>query len=403
MIELNSDVGWCSTLEINASTPGRRSILLVYVSAFFFWAAIYLYVPVLPVYAESLGASLTTVGAIGAAYALPQLLFRIPIGMWSDSMGRRKPLVIFGVVMTLLGALGLRISPDAGYLALSRGLVGVGAATWVAFTIYAVSFYPPENTARAIGILNFIFSAALTATTVLGGVIADIWDEKSAFLAAAVLAVIALVLVLFARERRLPEKQGPAWTEFGRVARRPLLIVVSVMGILVFFAQFASVLGFVPVYAARIGASNSELGILTMLSSGGSMIGALLAAPLAKRRGNIFTVVLGAFMLCLSLLAVPFVHGIPLLDAVQTANGLGWGICGTQLMALSIYDTAPAQRATAMGVFQATYALGMLLGPLVSGLLADRFGLAVIFYFSSAICLLVIGLAFLPVLPGRRS
>ena len=55
-----------------------------------------------------------------------------------------------------------------------------------------------------------------------------------------------------------------------------------------------------------------------------------------------------------------------------------------------------------MGFFQAIYALGMLLGPLVSGLLADHFGLPVIFYFASAICLLVIGMAFLPVLPGRR-
>jgi MFS family permease len=45
----------------------------------------------------------------------------------------------------------------------------------------------------------------------------------------------------------------------------------------------------------------------------------------------------------------------------------------------------------------------MLLGPLISGLLADRFGLAVIFYFCSAICLIVIGMALLPVLPGRRS
>jgi MFS family permease len=75
----------------------------------------------------------------------------------------------------------------------------------------------------------------------------------------------------------------------------------------------------------------------------------------------------------------------------------------TQLMALSIYDTAPAQRATAMGLFQATYALGMLLGPLVSGLLADYFGLPVIFYVAAAICLLVIGMAFIPILPGRQN
>lgn len=385
------------------SPPPRLSIILVYVSAFFFWAAVYLYAPFLPVYAESLGASLTTVGIIGAAYALPQLLFRIPIGIWSDSLGRRKPLVILGIIMVLLGAFGLWISPGAGYLVLSRGLVGIGAATWVAFTIYVVSFYQQDKMAHAIGLLSFIFSAALTATSALGGVIADLRGERFAFLVAAMLAVIALGLVLAAVEKRLPKKESFNWAEFKNVARRPLLIIVSIMGILILFAQFASVLGFVPIYAAKIGASNSELGILTMLSSGVSMIGALAVAPLVKRRGNVFTLVLGTFILGLSLLAFPFIKRILILDAVAMLNGLGWGMAGTQLMALSIHDTAPAQRATAMGLYQAMYASGMLLGPLISGLLADHFGLAAVFYVSSAMCLLVIGLAFLPILPRRRA
>lgn len=385
------------------SPPERRSILLIYFSAFFFWAAVYLYVPVLPIYARSLGASLTAIGIIGAAYAIPQLLFRIPIGIWSDSLGKRKPLVVFGAVMVLLGAFGLWVSPGAGYLALARGLVGVGAATWVAFTIYAVSFYPPDNTARAIGILNFVSGAALTATTALGGVIADLWGEKSTFLTATVLAAAALGLLLFAGEHRLPKKGGFDLVALKQVARRPLLLVVSAMAVLSFFAQFASVMGFVPVYAAEIGASNSELGILIMLSSSVTMIGALAVAPLAGRMGNVFTLVLGALLLGASLLAVPFIRTIPVLDAALMVNGLGWGILGTQLMALSIHQTAPAQRATAMGFFQATYSVGMLLGPLVSGLLADRFGLAVVFYVASALYLLVIGMAFLPILPGRRS
>ncbi len=303
--------------------------------------------------------------------------------------------------MTLLGALGLWISSNPWFLSLFRGLVGAGSATWVAFTIYAVSFYPQHNTAQAIGILNFIFSASMTVTTFFGGLAADTLGEKSAFGIAAILAIVAMVFALLAKEHRMPKTPGFSWEGFKQVTRRPLLIVVSIMGILLFFAEFASVWGFVPVYAAGIGASDTELGILTMLASGVSMVGSLIVAPMVKRRGNIFTLVLGSLALGLSLLAVPFIHNIPLLDAVQMLNGLGWGMLPTQLMALSIHDTAPQQRATAMGFFQAAYAIGMLMGPLVSGLLADKFGLAVIFYFSAAVCLLVIGMAYLPVLPRR--
>jgi len=55
-------------------------------------------------------------------------------------------------------------------------------------------------------------------------------------------------------------------------------------------------------------------------------------------------------MLGLSLLAVPLIHNIPLLDAAQMLNGLGWGMLPTQLMALSIHNTAPQQRTTAAGI-----------------------------------------------------
>jgi MFS family permease len=383
------------------SPPGRRSVIFVFISAFFFWTSIYFYTPVLPVYAESLGASLTTVGIIGAAYALPQLLLRIPIGMWSDSLGRRKPLVIGGMITALLGALGLWASPGPWSLILSRGLVGVGSAAWVAFTIYAVSFYSQDNTAQVVGILNFIFSAAATASTVFGGLVADARGEKYAFLIAGMLAIAALVFVLFTREQQMPKTPGFSRERLRQVTHRPLLIMVSVMGILVFFAEFSSVWGFVPVYAARIGASDTQLGILTMLASVGAMFGSLGVATLIKYRGNVFTLVLGSIVLSLSLLSVPFIHNVSLLYSTQIINGLGWGMLPTQLAALSIYHTAPRQRATAMGFFQAMYAVGMLTGPLFSGLLADYFGLSIIFYFSAAVCLPVLVMAFSRVIPAR--
>jgi len=90
-----------------------------------------------------------------------------------------------------------------------------------------------------------------------------------------------------------------------------------------------------------------------------------------------------------------------MLEAIMVAYGLGSGVLGTILMALSIRSVAPQQRATAMGVYQAIYAAGMLLGPLLSGVVGDSLGLASVFYLSASLCLVVAGLAFLPVIPRR--
>ena len=49
----------------------HRSIVLFCAATFFYWTALYLYVPILPVYARSLGASLSMVGVVIAPYVLP--------------------------------------------------------------------------------------------------------------------------------------------------------------------------------------------------------------------------------------------------------------------------------------------------------------------------------------------
>ena len=73
----------------------------------------------------------------------------------------------------------------------------------------------------------------------------------------------------------------------------------------------------------------------------------------------------------------------------------------TTLMALSIRDVSREHQATAMGVFQATYAVGMLAGPLVSGLLSDKLGLSSVFNLAASISVFIIVLAFLPIFSKR--
>ena len=379
----------------------RRSALLFLVVNFFYWAALYLYVPIFPVYAQHLGASLSMVGVVVAAYGLPQAFIRIPIGMWSDALAKRKPLVAASIVMTLLGALGLGLAPSPWFLFLARFGTGIGAAAWVIFTIYFASYYPHESTGRAIGLINFVQGTALVVATSSGGVIADVWGPRYTFFGAALLGIVAVIALLLTEEPVRQPSPTTAWQSFTQVAARPLLLTISGMGILLQFALYSSVFSFIPVYGAKIGASNADLGIITMLALASSAVAALIVIYLAERWGNKITIVLGAVLIGLSLLAVPFINKVYLLELVQISYGLGRGVLMTIFMALSIRAVAPHQRATAMGVYQAIYAVGMLTGPLVSGSLADSLGLATVFYLSASLCLVIALVACLPVMPRR--
>ncbi|MFC1861606.1 MFS transporter [Chloroflexota bacterium] len=384
--------------SIDTTKPHRRSVILFCASTFFFWAALYLYVPTLPVYAQSLGASLSMVGIIVASYGLPQLLFRIPIGIWFDALNKRKPLVAGGIILAIVGALGLGLAPTPWFLTIARFVTGMGAATWVTFAVYFTAFYPKDNTSRTIGIINFVHGSALVVATSCGGLMAEVWSTGHTFFGAVALGIIGLLALLFSREPVTHQVKSYSWQGFTEVATNPLLLMASGIGILILFANFAAIHGFTPLYATSIGATKTDLGIITMLVMASSAVVSLAVAPLAERLGNRLTIILGAIMMGIPLLATPSIASITVLMAVQVANGMGRGILGVITMALSIKAVPSHQRATAMGVYQALYSIGMMLGPLYSGFLAESQGLAAVFYLSAFMCLLIIGVAFIPIL-----
>lgn len=379
----------------------RRDRRLFGAATFFYWASLYFYVPILPVYAASVVGSLSLVGLVISSYAIPQLLLRIPLGMRFDAVTRRKPLVALSLAMCAVGALGLAVADGVWTLFLARAATGVGAAGWVAFTVFFTGYSNHSQAARAIGSINAVNQISLVAATGSGGLVAEAFGYDATFYGAAALALLGLGMLALAREPRGEERSSGGPQPFGYVLSRPLLIAGATMAVLLQFASFASVFGFVPVYGAAIGASSSQLGVITMLALGAAAVAAYFSVRLAERVGYSAALVAGALILGGSLLMVP-TTGTPVeLALVQLASGLGRGSLGTLLMALAVRSAPPGARATAMGIYQAVYAVGMLTGPLVSGVLAESVQLSTVFHLSAGLSLLLAGLACLPVV--RRA
>jgi len=365
---------------------------------FFYWASLYVYVPILPVYAESITGSLSLVGIVIASYAVPQLLLRIPLGLWFDAVPRRKPLVAASLGMSAAGAVWLAFASEAWQLSLARATTGVGAAGWVAFTVFFAGYSPSSHGARAIGSINAINQIALVVASGTGGVLADAMGYQSTFIGAAVLALIGTGILLLTPEPKGDHHFKNERPPFRLVASRPLLIAGSGLAVFLQFASFASVFGFVPVYGAVIGATSGQLGVITMLALGAAAIAAFLSVRLAERFGYSAALMVGALILGGSLLLVPATRTPEQLAMVQLAGGLGRGSLSTLLMALAIRSAPAGARATAMGLYQAVYAVGMLAGPLVSGVIADVFSLDTVFRLSALLTLIIVVLARHPVI-----
>jgi MFS family permease len=351
---------------------------------FLYWGALYVYSPILPVYAASLGASFTTVGVIVGAYGLVQMLLRIPVGIWSDRLGWRLPFLYAGHFFNLLGCLGLALAPNPAYLVLARGVFGISASTWVGFTVLYASYFPPDETPKAMGVVSAINGISLTVFIGLGGQIAEIWGMESTFYVGAILAILGIVTTSPVKEQRVTRRSLTV-RQIRSVMTHPIVITTALISALNQYVIWATTFGFVPLYADGLGASKSALGIIGVIALLPYTLASLVNHRVASRLGENRALFVGILVMSAMAFVVPLINSLPLLAITQGISGVGRGMTYPLLMGLSIRQIPEQDRATAMGAFQATYAIGMFLGPMTSGAVADIFGLAGAFVVAGSI------------------
>jgi predicted MFS family arabinose efflux permease len=394
VVESNSD-----SSDATSERSQTRYIITVALATYFFWISLYLYVPVLPLHAQELGANLQMVGIVIASYAIGQLLLRIPIGVGSDIIGR-KPFAVGALVLSALGAVWLAVSPDPWSLFAARTLTGVAAAGWVAISVLFASYYPATNTSRAMAIIMSVNTLSLVTATFVGGLIAEYFGNLSTFYGAAGIGFAGALLLLSAPEPRVVAATRYSFSTLVNVLRTPLLLRVSAVAITLQFVTFGVNFGFLPIHAENFGASKSEISYITTAGLLAAVVGTAVSAWVSRRWGPTTAVIVATIATLFSLVVMTITTDLATLGALQAFNGFGRGMMNTVLISMALASAPVAIRATAMGSYQALYAIGMLLGPAASGPIAAAFGIEMVFWAAAAAT--VLGGAFALVKPLPR-
>ena len=376
--------------------PARTRRALAITAHVLFWMSLYVYVPVLPTYARDLGASLGMVGLVVGAYGLTQLVLRIPIGVWSDRLARRKPFLIGGMLANAAGAVTLALAPAAWLLVVGRAITGIGASTFVIASVHLAEFFPSRMFARATGIAVGLSAASQVVIMLIGGAVAEVSSVATTFWVAVGLGVVGAAVLLPLPDHARPlQGQPPQGRALARAGTQRSTLVAAALAALLQYAQFGLTFAFVPLWGQALGASNFDLGLLATVSIAANGLGALVLVGAGARLNGRAAAVSGFLLTAVSGLLIPILPNLGVLIAVQAIGGFGRGLVFPALMAHSIERAAPAERATAMGVFQGVYALGMFLGPVSAGVLAEWMGLERVF-------LLIGGLMVLGALAAAR-
>lgn len=357
------------------SNSRTLSIVSAVLAIFFFWASLYTYVPILPTHALAAGATDAQMGMILASYGLTQLIFRLPLGLLSDRLRRKKVFALLGALLITASALGLAFARNPLGLFVFRALSGGAATAWVTIAVLYNSHFPIEHAVRSAGQLNLLAAIGQIVAMSSGGWIAENWGAQATFLASALLSLPALLAFSLVRDARSTSGAGITWPAFGRAITTPRLLLVSGLAACSQFAFFATALGYAAVHARAHSASDAELGILTTAVQVTKALPSLLLSIRRKPRQGSGLVVAGFTLIAAPLFVFPALTDLRWMIVCQAITGLGVGMSFPVLMGLALQAVEPEARASAMGVFQSIYALGMTLGPLFSGMIAGRWGM----------------------------
>ena len=366
----------------------------VILGSLFWWFSLYIYVPVLPIYSKDLGSSLQFIGIIVGSYALGQILFRIPIGYLSDRLKSRKLFSVLSGIVSFLGSLYLFISNSPNDILIGRTITGVAAAGWVAISVYYSSFFPRNERFKSSTIILSSNMLSVFLGTFLSGYISDLISIKICFLLSMVAAILSSILFLFSKEKPFDVKSQFSTIQFINLLRNKLLICLCLIGIFIQFITFSINFSYFPIYLNELSFSDSIVGNLVAFYTLASFIGTISSPRLIKRFGLWKIFIYSAILIGLTTLITPLFENLFLLIFLRLIGGIGGGIIFSSCMSSIVRGFQENYQASAMGIFQAVYAIGMFLGPILSGVIGSNINLESVFIFSSFVTLPIILISF---------
>jgi MFS family permease len=366
--------------------------------------------PVLPRFAENLGAAPELIGLIVAASTITGVLFKLPAGTLSDLLGRRR-LMLLGAVFFAVPPFFYPLVGDAAALLALRFVHGFATAIFSPVASAYVASLGEERRGARLGWFSSANDIGATAGPLIGGLVLYATASfPDAYLLSGMLGAAALLLVFLVPDAQAEglapgeARKGHA-AQFraglGEVAKTPAVFVAAGVEAAM-YVGFGAFLGFLPLYARTLGLDDAQIAVVLAVELSVSVLAKPLAGRISDRAGRKPVIVIG-LLFCAA--ALPFIFRAAtfasLLAAVPVL-GLGVAAVTPATNALLADLVASRRLGAAMGVFGTIWDIGEAAGPILAGVLIGQFGYRPTFDAVAAI-IAAVAMAFALLLRSARS
>ena len=364
--------------------------------------------PTFSLYAQSLGASLALIGALSGVAGLTRVFSAVPIGMISDSKGRKSVLSI-GMLLSAVSSFLYTLVPNPYFLFPVRVLASLaGVSVFFIGVAYLGDIVTKHERGLAIGLYTTCMGLGFAVGPFIGGRVAEAYGYRASYQLAALCALVGFVIARVGLVKKPPRLEGvtsqPGVSLPGKLrlmVKDQTLLAASVANLLM-SVVFGTIMSFFPLYVASLSVSDATIGsmfaVRALCSASARMPTGLLTTRFSSRSLMVLAlVVMMVVSFSISWITTPLILGIFL-----ASEGIAYGMFLTSGQAFVTERSTEFDRGTALGVYSTAGSLGSAAAPFVLGFIADLWGLATVFSITGILVFVGVGVLEIMSLRQRR-
>ena len=364
--------------------PGRAVARRLAVSVYLPWVFAQLgrgmLLPVVPLYLRDAGLSYSRVSEVLAAVGVGAVLGGLPVGAAARRFGPEWVFVgatvaaaatsaLLGVTTVVFALIGLR---------LVYGVGAVGLRVSAQMLVNAVT--PVRLRGRGMSVLGGGVRVAFFVGPLLGGVLVDAVGFEATFALCGAATLVGLVpFIADRRDRpagaRFERPEVPIGDLFGALRRHGALLAMAGIGTALVMTVREGRNVVVPLIGDELGMSATAVGVLVAIGTGADLLLFPVSGWLMDRFGRLFAIVPAFTLLGIGMLVLGVSDSVGGAIAAGVVMGVGNGMSAGTMLTLG-GDLAPSDPGPFLASLGMLQDLGVVLGPILVGRLADSAGLA---------------------------
>jgi DHA1 family multidrug resistance protein-like MFS transporter len=347
--------------------------------------------PILPVYAEMMGAGGFAIGIIFGLFSLSRAIVMPVYGRISDLKGR-KIFIILGLSAYCVLSFAYVAAETVASLAVVRLFHGLASAATIPIVMaYVGDMSPPGEEGRLMGLYTTVLLMGFGSGPIIGGIVKDTLGINAAFYIMGGLVFVGLLMVIFMvtepKEKGKVSEKYPFREMFDNRRIRALFAfrLANAVGRSAIFA-------FLPIFGHNLlSLSGTSIGFLL---SAVVIVASIFQVPsgiLADRVSKVNLVVAGGILNAVGLMAVGFCKSFAAIVVVVVLLGLSGAIALPALTAIAVNEGREIGMGSVMGIFNFAMSIGQSFGPFAAGYMMSMSGIRAPFYFAGTVAILGTG------------